>query len=180
MMTSKNLKHILLSILTILLVALLSLYGCKGRQEPGRGLVKAELIGIRIEAVTNIPVILLKEEEGDRYLPIWIGISEAYSIALEITETEYIRPLTHDLIVTIMDEFDAKPEYVVIKDFKDDIFYADIYLRKSFIRRTVIDCRPSDAIAIALRSDCEIYVEPHVLDIAGIEVKSPELEFKEL
>jgi bifunctional DNase/RNase len=97
-----------------------------------------------------------------------------------MTGTEYIRPLTHDLMVTIMDEFGAKPEYVVVKDFKDDIFYADIYLRKSMTRRTVIDCRPSDAIAIALRSDCEIYVAPHVLDIVGIEVKSPELEFKEL
>jgi bifunctional DNase/RNase len=179
-MIYKKLKNILLFFIILFLIAGFSPYSCKIKQEPGEGLIKMELVGIRVEAATMIPVILLKEEEGDRYLPIWIGMSEAYSIALQMTQTEYIRPLTHDLIVTIMDEFGAKPEYVVVKDFKDDIFYADIYLRKSLIRRTVIDCRPSDAIAIALRSDCEIYVAPHVLDSAGIEVKSPELEFREL
>jgi bifunctional DNase/RNase len=179
-MIYKNLKNILLFIIILFLVAGFFSYSCKSKLEPDEGLIKMELVGIRVEAATMIPVILLKEEEGDRYLPIWIGMTEAYSIALEMTGTEYIRPLTHDLIVTIMDEFGAKPEYIVVKDFKNDIFFADIYLRKSLIKRAIIDCRPSDAIAIALRSDCEIYVAPHVLDSAGIEVKSPELEFKEL
>jgi bifunctional DNase/RNase len=180
MIIFKNPKNIILLIFIILLIILLFSHGCKGSQTPSEDLIKMELIGIRVEAATMIPVILLKEKEGDRYLPIWIGMAEAYSIALEMTKTEYIRPLTHDLIVTIIYEFGAKPEYIVVKDFENDIFYADIYLRKSLIKRTVIDCRPSDAIAIALRSDCEIYVAPHVLDSAGIEVKSPELEFKEL
>jgi bifunctional DNase/RNase len=179
-MIRKKLKNILIFIIIIFLLVGFSSYSCKGKREPVEGLIKMELVGIRVEAATMIPVILLKEEEGDRYLPIWIGMAEAYSIALGMTDTEFIRPLTHDLIVTIMDEFGAKPEYIVVKDFKNDIFYADIYLRKSLLRRIIIDCRPSDAIAIALRSDCEIYVAPHVLDSAGIEIKSPELEFKEL
>ncbi len=158
-------------------------YGCKSDRvsEINKDeLIKMNLEGVRIEAITLAPVILLKEEEGEKYLTIWIGLSEAYSIALQLAETQYIRPLTHDLIVTILNELGAGIEYIVIKDVTDDVFYADIYLRGNWNKLTAIDCRPSDAIAIAVRLGCEIYVEPHVLDKVGIEIRTPEEEFKEL
>lgn len=183
MIICKNLKIILAFILIIFFISGSSFYGCKNIRKPGTvdaELIKMELVGIRVEATTLIPVILLKEKEGERYLPIWIGMSEAYSIALELTGTEYIRPLTHDLIVTVIDDLGAKVEYIVVNDLKDDIFYANIHLRKFLIVNSVIDSRPSDAISIALRSGCEIYAAPHVLDNAGIELETPEKEFKEL
>jgi len=158
-------------------------YGCKSDRisEINKDeLIKMNLEGIRIEAITMAPVILLKEEEGERYLTIWIGLSEAYSIASQMAETKYIRPLTHDLIVTILNDLGAGIEYIVIKDIENDVFYADFYLRGNRNKLTAIDCRPSDAIAIAVRLGCEIYVEPHVLDEVGIEIRAPKEEFKEL
>ncbi len=158
-------------------------YGCKSDRvsEINKDeLIKMNLEGIRIEAITMAPVILLKEEEGERYLTIWIGTSEAYSIVLEMAETQYLRPLTHDIIVSILNDLGADIEYIVIKDVENNVFYADIYLRGNWNKLTAIDCRPSDAIAIAVRLGSEIYVKPHVLDEVGIEIKTPEEEFKEL
>lgn len=167
----------------LLVTAGLCGYACKSdgvAQINKNELIKMNLEGIRIDAITMAPVILLKEEEGERYLTIWIGLSEAYSIASQMSETQYFRPLTHDLIVTILDDLGAGIEYIVIKDIENDVFYADIYLKRSWNRLTVIDSRPSDAVAIAVRSGSEIYIEPHVLDEAGIEIRTPEEKFKEL
>ncbi|TXG92726.1 bifunctional nuclease family protein [Rhodococcus rhodnii] len=122
------------------------------------------VIGVRIEQPQNQPVLLLRESEGERYLPIWIGQTEATAIALEQQGVEPARPLTHDLIKDLVDAFGRSLVEVRIVDLQEGTFYADLV----FDGETTVSARPSDSVAIALRMSVPIFAEESVLAEAGL------------
>ncbi len=117
---------------------------------------------LNMDPVTNSPIIILKEIEGDQTLPIWIGLLEATAIASEIEGVTFSRPMTHDLLKNIMDKTDTKVKKIEICDLKDNTYYAIIHLTSQG-KVLSIDSRPSDAIAIALRTRAPIFVSDEVL-----------------
>lgn len=125
------------------------------------------LVGVRVELPANQPIVLLKEEEGTRFLPIWIGAFEATAIAFALQGIETARPMTHDLFKNVMDDLTVTMEQVVINDLIDGTFYAEITMTVDKSEH-LISARPSDAIALAVRMDVPIYAEEEVLDEAGI------------
>ncbi len=136
-------------------------------------MVELQLIGVRVELPANQPIVLLKERTGDRFLPIWIGAFEATAIAFALQGIETARPMTHDLMKNIMDQLGITMQQVVISDLREGTFYADITLEyegKPF----VIDARPSDAIALAVRTGVSIYSDEHVLNEASVFIQSDE------
>jgi uncharacterized protein len=124
--------------------------------------VEMKIRGLMMDPVTNMPVVVLKDLDGNAILPIWVGIYEANAIALEIEKVTTPRPMTHDLIHTLLNGLEAGVRKVVVNELKDDTFYAVIWLDRDG-ELIGIDSRPSDALAIALRLDCPIYVEERVL-----------------
>jgi bifunctional DNase/RNase len=138
-----------------------------------------EVENIMIDSISEMPVILLKESGGNRYLPIWIGISEAYSIAMALSEVETIRPMTHDLMLNTLGQLKVKVESIEISNIVFDTYFALINLRLPDGTLVKIDSRPSDAIALAVRLNCEIFAAREVLDSRGIEFKNKEDKAKQ-
>lgn len=136
---------------------------------------KMTLLGVRVELPTNQPIVLLQEEEGDRFLPIWIGAFEATSIAFAIQGVKTDRPMTHDLLANMLKEVGVTASLILINDLVDGTFYAEISLDSASGKHTV-SARPSDAIALSVRMDTPIYVEEKILDEAGIIMESDEEE----
>lgn len=134
--------------------------------ENGR-LVALDVIGVRVELPTNTPIVLLKESEGNRYLPIWIGASEATSIATALEGIVTPRPLTHDLMRSVLDAVGVLATRVVITEIRDNTYYADIAL-DSAGTEVKVSSRPSDAIALAVRTGTPIFASPTLIDQAGI------------
>jgi bifunctional DNase/RNase len=135
--------------------------------------IEVKIRGLMMDPVQNMPIVVLKDVNSDTVLPIWVGVFEANAIALEIEKTETPRPMTHDLLRDLVHGFDAIVNKVVITQLKDDTFYAAIWMQREN-EPIVIDARPSDALALALRADCPIYVSEDVLRIsklanAGVE-----------
>jgi uncharacterized protein len=124
--------------------------------------VEMKIRGLMMDPVTNMPIVILKDTNGNAILPIWVGIYEANAIALEIEKVSTPRPMTHDLIKTVLMGLDTAVRKVVVSELKDDTFYALIWLEKDGELITV-DSRPSDALALALRLDCPIFVDEAVL-----------------
>ena len=124
--------------------------------------VEMKIRGLMVDPVTNMPIVVLKDVNGMAILPIWVGIYEANAIALEIEKVSTPRPMTHDLIKNVLVGLDANVHKVVVTELRDDTFFAVIWLEKEG-RVIAIDSRPSDALALALRVDCPIYVEDDVL-----------------
>ena len=141
-------------------------------------LIKMSLEGVRIELPSQKPIILLKEEGGNRYLPIWIGPFEASAIALEMSHIRTPRPMTHDLIINIFRNLKIKIDNIEISDLKDNTFYAIINIINQENNLVRVDSRPSDAIATAVRSKCDIFVEEKVLDRGGLVIQSIDDEVK--
>ena len=125
--------------------------------------VEMKIRGLMMDPVTNMPIVILKDISGNGILPIWVGVYEANAIALEIEKVTTQRPMTHDLIKTLLMGLDTGVQKIVVNELKDDVFYAVIWLEKEG-RLISVDSRPSDALAIALRLDCPIYVEDAVLN----------------
>ena len=124
--------------------------------------VEMKIRGLMMDPVTNMPIVILKDTGGSAILPIWVGIYEANAIALEIEKVATPRPMTHDLIKNLLLGLNTAVRKVVVNDLRDDTFYALIWLERD--GETIsIDSRPSDALALALRLDCPIYVEETVL-----------------
>jgi len=124
--------------------------------------VEMKIRGLMMDPVTNMPIVILKDAGSDTVLPIWVGVYEANAIALEIEKVTTPRPMTHDLIKNVLTGLDALVHKVVVTELKDDTFYAVIWLERD--GRTIsIDSRPSDALALALRMDCPIFVDEEVL-----------------
>ncbi len=129
--------------------------------------VEMELVGVRVDMPSNTPVLLLREQEGERrLLAIMIGGPEAQAIAFALDGVETRRPMTHDLITTLVDELGAHIERIVISALRDDIFYADLVLRADDDTH-VVSARPSDAMAIAVRVGTPVYAEEAVLAEVG-------------
>jgi uncharacterized protein len=124
--------------------------------------VEMKIRGLMMDPMTNMPIVVLKDSSGDAVLPIWVGIYEANAIALEIKKVTTPRPMTHDLIKILLMGLDASITKVVVSELKDDTFYALIWLEREG-KLMSIDSRPSDALALALRHDCPIFVEDKVL-----------------
>jgi len=124
--------------------------------------VEMKIRGLMMDPVTNMPIVILKDVNGASVLPIWVGIYEANAIALEIEKVSTPRPMTHDLIKTLLLGLSANVRKVVVSELKEDTFYALIWLEKDG-EAISVDSRPSDALALALRLDCPIYVEDSVL-----------------
>jgi bifunctional DNase/RNase len=124
--------------------------------------VEMKIRGLMMDPMTNMPIVVLKDLSGDSVLPIWVGIYEANAIALEIEKVTTPRPMTHDLIKVVLMGLDTSIRKVVVNELKDDTFYAMIWLERDG-RLISVDSRPSDALALALRHDCPIYVEEKVL-----------------
>ncbi len=138
-------------------------------------MVELTLVGVRIELPSQTPIVLLKEREGERFLPIWIGNVEATAIAFALQGVTPQRPLTHDLMKNLLDELLVAVERVVITELKEGTFYATIELRQNGTRYSV-SSRPSDAIALAVRSNTPIFAEEAVLNEASILIKSDDEE----
>ncbi len=118
--------------------------------------------GLALDPLSNLPIIILRDDEEKRSLPIWIGIYEANAIALELEKIETPRPMTHDLIKNILETIEARVQKVVVTDLKENTFYAVLHLQVGTTEYTV-DSRPSDAIALALRVGAPIYVDEEVV-----------------
>ena len=125
--------------------------------------VEMRIRGLMMDPVTNMPIVILRDVNGNAVLPIWVGIFEANAIALEIEKVTTPRPMTHDLIRTLLMGLDTGVKKVVVSELKDDTFYAVIWLERDG-QLISVDSRPSDALAIALRVDCPIYVDDAVLN----------------
>ena len=132
-------------------------------------MIEMSIEGIRVSLMNYQRVVILKEKEADRYLPIWIGPAEADAITVRLQDVAVARPLTHDLLRDVMEKLGAQVECVVVNDLEDDTFFARIMI--SFNGEQIeIDSRPSDAIALAVRVQVPIYAEDTVLDKAGVRL----------
>lgn len=127
--------------------------------------IEMTIKGLMVDPVTNTPIIILRDEQGQRVLPIWVGLFEANAIALQIENVSTPRPMTHDLLRNVIRDLQAAVEKVVVCDLRENTFYALIYLTAAGAT-LAIDARPSDAIALALRSRAPIFVEDAVIDRA--------------
>ncbi|HEY6184342.1 MAG TPA: bifunctional nuclease family protein [Terriglobales bacterium] len=138
---------------------------------------------LMMDPVTNMPIVILKDSESDTVLPIWVGVFEANAIALEIEKVSTPRPMTHDLIKNVLTGLEAAVHKVVVTELKDDTFYAVIWLEREG-QVISIDSRPSDALALALRVDCPIFVDDEVLKnsklAANLSAKSTDEELRKM
>ena len=143
-------------------------------------LIPMEVIGVRVEMPSNQPIVLLKEIDGSRFLPIWVGAVEATAIAFAQQGVEPPRPLTHDLMNNLIELLDATLTAVHLTEIKDGIFYATMLLRDSKGGQLNISARPSDAIALAVRSHSNILATEELLDEIGIEIPQGDGENQEV
>ena len=125
--------------------------------------IQMKIKGLMIDPVSKMPIIILKNPDGKTVLPIWVGIFEANAIAMQLEEVISPRPMTHDLLKNIIVGLRAEVDQVVITDLKDNTFFASIHLLRDG-ERYKIDARPSDAMALALRTEAPIQVESQVID----------------
>ena len=127
--------------------------------------VEMTIKGLMVDPVTNMPIIILRDQEGQRVLPIWVGVFEANAIALQIENIATPRPMTHDLLRNVIADLKAQVRKIVVSDLKENTFYALIYMTVNG-DTVAVDARPSDAIALALRVHAPIFVEDAVIDSA--------------
>jgi uncharacterized protein len=136
-------------------------------------MVELSLVGVRVELPSNQPIVLLKEVDGERYLPIWIGAVEATAIAFALQGIQTPRPMTHDLLRDILNESEIEVERILISELVEQTFFAVIRMSQNG-KSHEVSSRPSDAIALAVRINAPIFAAEEVLDQAGIELKDEE------
>ncbi|MFC1929810.1 bifunctional nuclease family protein [Chloroflexota bacterium] len=134
-------------------------------------MIEMTIDSIRVSLMNYQRVVILKEKMAERYLPIWIGPAEADAIAVKLQGATVPRPLTHDLLRSVIDSLGAAIEYILVNDLKSDTFYAKIILSVDG-EQIEIDSRPSDALALAVRTDVPVYADEAILDKAGIMMDS--------
>ena len=134
--------------------------------------IEVRIRGLMMDPSTNMPIVILKDASSDAVMPIWVGIFEANAIALEIEKLAAPRPMTHDLTRNLVRYLNGNLERVVITELKEDTFFAVLWLRQGE-EPIAIDARPSDAIALALRADCPIYVSEQVMQSAKLNTSGP-------
>ena len=142
--------------------------------------IEMTIKGLMIDPITNMPIVILKDKEGERVLPIWVGVFEANAIALQIENISTPRPMTHDLIRNILNEIEADVQRIVVYELRENTFYAMIYLDREG-ETMAIDARPSDAIALALRTKSPIFVEDDVVESAkGLDLSKESTDSERL
>jgi len=146
--------------------------------EEGGMEVEMKIRGLMMDPVTNMPIVILRDVSGNSVLPIWVGVYEANAIALEIEKVSTPRPMTHDLIKSLLLGLNTAMRKVVVSELKDDTFYAVIWLDRDG-EIISVDSRPSDALALALRLDCPIYVEETVLKSSSKAANTSDKDNKE-
>jgi uncharacterized protein len=135
--------------------------------------IEMTIKGLMLDPVTNTPIIILRDKDGQRVLPIWVGSFEANAIALQMENVTMPRPMTHDLLRNVIHDLRAEIRKIVVSDLKENTFYALIYLHVNG-EAVAVDARPSDAIALALRARAPIFVEDKVIDHAKTADFAPE------
>ncbi|MDR3723841.1 MAG: bifunctional nuclease family protein [Terracidiphilus sp.] len=134
--------------------------------------IEVRIRGLMMDPSTNMPIVVLKDIASDAVMPIWVGLFEANAIAIEIEKVATPRPMTHDLARNLMRNLNGSLERVVINEIKDDTFYATLWLKQD--KQSIsVDARPSDAIALALRADCPIFVSEEVMKAARLNTSGP-------
>jgi hypothetical protein len=134
--------------------------------------IEVRIRGLMMDPSTNMPIVVLKDVGSDTVMPIWVGIFEANAIAIEIEKVSAPRPMTHDLTRNLMRHMNAQLEKIVITELRDDTFFALLWIRQDGELMT-LDARPSDAIALALRADCPIFVSEQVMQSAKLNMAGP-------
>jgi len=142
--------------------------------------IEVKIRALMMDPNSGTPIIILKDVQSDTMLPIWVGAYEANAIALEIEKIAPPRPMTHDLLRNLITELGVQVERVVVTSLRDNTFFAVIEMRNSDGERMVLDSRPSDAIALALRADCPIYVDMEVIKASQNKLPSEDVEETEL
>src|SRR5687768_10170364 len=142
--------------------------------ESGQNLIEVKIGALIMDPNTNTPIVVLKGVDSENVLPIWVGAFEANAIALEIEKVVPQRPLTHDLLRNVIVECQLSATSVVITDLLDNTFYARIELKDKNDEPVMLDARPSDAIALALRLDCPIFVEQKVIELSSASTRAEE------
>ena len=135
--------------------------------------IEMTIKGLMVDPDTNMPIVILRDKDGEKVLPIWVGLFEANAIALQIENVATPRPMTHDLLRNVIQDLQADIQKVVVSDLKENTFYALIYLVVQG-ESVAVDARPSDAIALALRARAPIFVEDSVIDHAKTVDFTPE------
>jgi uncharacterized protein len=127
--------------------------------------IQMTIKGLMVDPMTNMPIVVLRDLEGQKVLPIWVGVSEANAIAVQIENVTPQRPMTHDLLKNVIEDLHATVDRIVVSDLRENTFFAVIHL---LVRGepVAVDARPSDAIALALRASAPIFVEEHVIEHA--------------
>jgi uncharacterized protein len=141
--------------------------------------VEMTIRGLLMDPVTQTPIVLLKDVGGDSVLPIWVGVPEASAIQLEMEKVSTPRPMTHDLLKNVLTGLEAQVHKVVVTELREDTFYAVIWLERAG-EVISIDSRPSDALALALRVDCPIFVEEVVLKTSRLASNNSDRSGEEL
>jgi len=134
--------------------------------------IEVRIRGLMMDPATNMPIVVLKDVASESVMPIWVGIFEANAIAIEIEKATAPRPMTHDLAKNLIHYMNGTLEQVVITELRDDTFLAALWIRQGE-EPIVIDARPSDALALALRADCPIYVAEEVMQSARLNTSGP-------
>ncbi len=129
--------------------------------------IEMKIRGLMVDPSTNMPIVVLKDVQGETLLPIWVGLYEANAIALEIEKIAAPRPMTHDLLRNFIQGLNGSVQKIVVTELKDDTFFAVVWMEQDG-EPVAIDARPSDAIALALRADCPIFVSDQVLQLAKV------------
>ncbi len=142
-------------------------------------MIRVSLVGVRVEVPTNQPIVLLREQDGQRHLPIFIGPPEATAIVYALQGMETPRPLTHDLFKSVLDELAARMERVVITELHEGTFYAEIEIVQNGETHR-ISSRPSDAIALAVRAEAPIFADDRVIEESAIEFEGEEVNEEEI
>jgi bifunctional DNase/RNase len=142
--------------------------------------IEMTIKGLMVDPITNMPIIILRDADGQRVLPIWVGIFEANAIALQMENISTPRPMTHDLLRNVIEDLSGHISKIVVSDLKDNTFYALIYVSTGS-DTVAIDARPSDAIALALRAQAPIFVEESVIDNAkGVDFSTDKADSERL
>ena len=142
--------------------------------------IEVKIRALMMDPNSGTPIIILKDVQSDTMLPIWVGAYEANAIALEIEKIAPPRPMTHDLLRNLITEMGVQVDRVVVTSLRDNTFFAVIEMRNSEGTRMVLDSRPSDAIALALRADCPIYVDMEVIKASRNTLATDEVEEAEV
>jgi bifunctional DNase/RNase len=127
---------------------------------------QVDVVGVRLELPSNQPVLILRDQQATRYLPLWIGTAEATAISLALEGVEAPRPLTHDLLANVIDQLGGQVTSVTVSELVEGTFYATI----NFLNHDSISSRPSDAVALAIRNQVPVFVEQKVMDFAGMDL----------